>query len=98
MKYSVVISPEAEADLAGAFSWYEDKRQGLGYDFLLQVEAGLKYIERMPEAHPIGYKETRKHHIKRFPYKIIYIINYKTVVVLAILHGKRSEEFLKRRI
>ena len=98
MKYDLIIRPEAEADLAGAFSWYEDKRQGLGYDFLLQIEAGLKHIERVPEAHAISYKETRKHFIKRFPYKIIYIINQKSVIVLAILHGKRSEEFLKRRI
>lgn len=52
MKYNLIIRPEAEEDLVGAFSWYEDKRQGLGYDFLLQVEAGLKYIERLPEAHP----------------------------------------------
>ncbi len=98
MKYSVIIRPEAEADLAGAFSWYEDKRPGLGYDFLLQVEAGLKFIERMPETHPIGYKGTRKHLIKRFPYKIVYILEHKTAVVLAVLHGKRSEELLKRRI
>jgi len=98
MKYNLIIRPEAEEDLAGAFSWYEDKRQGLGYDFLLQVEAGLKYIERLPEAHPADYKETRKHFIKRFPYKIIYIINRETVVVLAILHGKRSDELLKKRI
>lgn len=97
MKYSVIIRPEAETDLTAAFSWYEDKRQGLGYDFLLQVEAGLKYIERMPEAHQAGYKGTRKHLIKRFPYKIIYIINDNTLIVLAVLHGKRSEEFLKRR-
>ena len=98
MKHSLIIRPEAEADLSGAFSWYENKRQGLGYDFLLQVEAGLKHIEKAPETHPIGYKGTRKHLIKRFPYKIVYILEQKTVVVLAILHGKRSEELLKRRI
>ncbi|MFV1950438.1 MAG: hypothetical protein ACC630_00565 [Nitrospinota bacterium] len=31
------IRPEAEDDLEKAFSWYEDKRKGLGYDFLLRV-------------------------------------------------------------
>jgi hypothetical protein len=41
MKYKVIISPEAEVDLKEAFSWYEDKRTGLGYDFLL----GLLLIE-----------------------------------------------------
>ena len=38
MKYRVTIRPEAENNLKGAFSWYEDKRQGLGHDFLLQVD------------------------------------------------------------
>ena len=43
MKYKTIISPEAENDLKETFSWYEDKRVGLGYDFLLQVDAGLKF-------------------------------------------------------
>lgn len=48
MKYRVIIRPEAEGDLKEAFSWYEDKRKGLGYDFLLQVDGGLRFIERDP--------------------------------------------------
>ncbi|WP_211341342.1 type II toxin-antitoxin system RelE/ParE family toxin [Desulfoglaeba alkanexedens] len=67
MNYRVIVRPEAENDLKEAFSWYEDKRQGLGYDFLLQIEAGLKFIERNPEICPPEHKGTRKHLIKRFP-------------------------------
>jgi hypothetical protein len=55
MKYKVIISPEAEVDLKEAFSWYEDKRTGLGYDFLLQVDAEINFINRNPEIHPIEY-------------------------------------------
>ncbi len=44
MKYEIIIRPEAESDLIETFSWYEDNRQGLGYDFLLQVDAGLRFI------------------------------------------------------
>ncbi len=61
MKYKVIVRAEAEDDLREAFSWYEDKRTGLGYDFLLQVEAGISFINRNPEIHPKEYKETRKH-------------------------------------
>lgn len=64
----------------------------------LQVEAGLKYIERMPEINSIGYKGTRKHLIKKFPYKIIYILEHGKAIVLAVLHGKRSEKLLKGRV
>jgi len=68
MKYRVIVRPEAEDDLKEAYSWYEDKRIGLGYDFLLQVDAGLNFIARNPNIHPIEYKETRKHLVKRtFP-------------------------------
>jgi len=98
MKYGLIIRPEAEADLAGAFAWYEDKRRGLGYDFLLQVEAGMKYIERMAESHPINYRGTRQHLIKRFPYKIVYAVEHETAVILAIIHGRRSVAVVKGRI
>ena len=98
MKYKVIVRPEAEDDLKGAFSWYEDKRTGLGYDFLLQVDAGINFINRNPEIHPTEYKGTRKHFIKRFPYKIIYLVEGNKIIVLAVIHGKRSPELIKKRI
>ncbi|MEK6681494.1 MAG: type II toxin-antitoxin system RelE/ParE family toxin [Nitrospirota bacterium] len=98
MKYQVVVRPEAEEDLKEAFSWYEDNRTGLGYDFLLHVDAGINFIKRHPETHPIEYKGTRKHLISRFPYKIIYLVKGEKLIVLAVLHGKRSPELMKKRI
>ena len=90
MRYRVVISPEAENDLKESFSWYEDKRQGLGYDFLLQVDAGLRFIEKNPKILPPEYKGVRKYLVKRFPYKIIYLLEEERIIVLAVIHGKRS--------
>jgi len=49
MKYRVIVRPEAEHDLKEAFSWYEDNRTGLGYDFLLQFDAGINFIQRNPD-------------------------------------------------
>jgi plasmid stabilization system protein ParE len=97
MKYKVVIGPEAENDLKKAFSWYEDKRNGLGYDFLLQVDAGIRFIERNPEIYPTGYRGTRKHLIKRFPYKIIYLVEEQRIIILGVLHGKRSPRVVEKR-
>lgn len=70
----------------------------MGYDFLLQVDAGINFIKRNPEIHPIEYRGTRKHLIKRFPYKIIYFIEEEKIVVIAALHGKRSPNLLKKRL
>ena len=97
MKYRVIVRPDAEDDLKEAYSWYEDKRTGLGYDFLLQVDAGLNFIARNPNIHPIEYKETRKHLVKRFPYKIIYLVEKEKIIVLAVVHGRRSPALIKKR-
>jgi hypothetical protein len=48
MKYKLIGRPEAEDELSEAFMWYESKREGLGYDFLLHVDAGFRFIERNP--------------------------------------------------
>jgi hypothetical protein len=47
MKYKIIIRPEAENDLKSAFDWYEDKREGLGFDFLFQVDEGLRVKHKM---------------------------------------------------
>jgi len=70
----------------------------LGYDFLLQVDAGINFIKRNPEIHPIEYKGTRKHILKRFPYKIIYFVEEEKIIVLAVLHGRRNPALLKNRV
>lgn len=98
MKYKVIIRPETENDLKEAFSWYEDKRVGLGYDFLLQVDAGIRFIARNPETYPSEYKGTRKYLVKRFPYKIIYLVERERIIVLAVIHSKRSPDLIKKRI
>lgn len=97
MKYRVIVRPEAEDDLKEAYSWYEDKRTGLGYDFLLQVDAGLNFIVRNPTIHSLEYKGTGKHLIKRFPYKIIYLIDNERIIVLTVIHGRRSPALIKKR-
>lgn len=98
MKYRLIVRPEAEEDLKEAFAWYEGKRPGLGHDFLLQVDAGLRFIKRNPEIFPAEYKGARKHLIKRFPYKIVYLIERENFIVLAVIHGKRSLNLIKRRL
>ncbi|HQO02926.1 MAG TPA: type II toxin-antitoxin system RelE/ParE family toxin [Spirochaetota bacterium] len=98
MKHSIIVIPEAEQDILSAFSWYEEKRTGLGHDFLLNLEAGLEVIVRDPYIFPVEYKQTRKHLIKRFPYIIVYVIDKNHVIVLAVLHGRRNPDLVENRI
>ncbi|MEW6201132.1 MAG: type II toxin-antitoxin system RelE/ParE family toxin [bacterium] len=64
----------------------------------MQIDAGINFINRNPEIHPIEYKGTRKHVIKRFPYKIIYLVKKEKVIILAVIHTKRRSDLIKKRI
>ena len=68
MTFNLKVPSEAEQDLLGAFRWYEKQRKGLGHDFLLQVDAGFRFLERSPLVFPEIHCGIRQH-LKRFPYK-----------------------------
>lgn len=98
MRYELVIRPEAEEDLSEVFNWYEERRYGLGHDFLLQVNAGFKFLERDPLVFKERYKEVRSYLIKRFPYKILYRVESQKVIILAVVYGGRNPAWIKKRL
>ncbi|GJL50459.1 MAG: toxin, RelE family protein [Nitrospirales bacterium] len=98
MAFNLIVRPEAERDLSEAFRWYEGQRKGLGHDFLLQIDAGFRFLERTPLVFPEMYRRIRRHLIKRFPYKIYYTVEQNTVVILAIVYGGRNPQWLRNRL
>ncbi len=70
-----ILVPEAHADVAAAYLWYEDQNPGLGLDFLRCVEVALLSIERTPRMHPVMYETYRRALVRRFPYAIFYEID-----------------------
>lgn len=69
MKYDLIVRPEAEAELAEAFNWYEQQVAGIGSRFLLSVDAVINSIQRDPLQYPILYKNVRRALTRRFPYR-----------------------------
>ena len=95
---SVVIRPQAEAEIAEAYDYYEAVSEGLGAAFLLAVEACLNGIERSPEMYAVIYKDIRRGLLRRFPYGIFYLIEQGEIVVLACPCTPRSEAVAAPRI
>ena len=56
MAAELVVAPEAEQDLAEAYAWYEDRRPGLGEEFLSCVDACIQAICRMPGMYGVVHK------------------------------------------
>lgn len=41
MTFAVVVQPQAEADLAAAFDWYQQRQPGHGFERLDEAEASI---------------------------------------------------------
>lgn len=90
MAVEVRFAPEAAADVAAGFRWYEEQRRGLGSQFLDCVLACLERVRRSPELHERVRGEFRRALVRRFPYAVFYELDGQTVTVYGIVHTARE--------
>lgn len=95
---TILLRPEAEAEVEEAYRWYEQRREGLGAGLLLCVEEALEKISRDPEVYPVVHKDVRRTLIRRFPYGIFYIVEEQNIAVLAVFHGRRDPKQWQSRV
>jgi plasmid stabilization system protein ParE len=90
MSLPLIITEEAEEDLADAKAWYDRQRQGLGERFVLCVEAALDQIRRAPGAATEVYPGVRRVVVRQFPYGVFYRVDPDQIAVIAVYHSRRD--------
>ena len=98
MSYKITYRKEAEQDIDDAANWYEKQSKGLGFDFLDEVEKKGKIVEGNPFLYEKVYKSLYRAVIERFPFNIFYLIDNKSIIVVAVIHGSRHPKKWKKRI
>ena len=91
------FTKDAILDIDEIALWYEDKREGLSYDFELCLEVGVNEIKRTPNAFQKRYKKVKIRFIKRFPYGIHYIMKDEIIIVIGVIHTSRSPKNCSNR-
>ncbi len=90
MQYNISLSEEAEEDISVAYSWYEQQKNDLGYEFTIAVEAAFSSICSGPEAYSFRKKNVRGCIVKGFPYLILFSIERYSIIVLSVFHMHRK--------
>lgn len=91
----VELHPEARTELRRAALWYDERRRGLGDEFVAEVSIALGRIGEAAESCPKwpGTRSTfrliRKATVRRFPYLIAFEEHEEHALVLAVAHAKR---------
>ncbi len=98
MNDSLRFRPEVATDLEDGARWYDERRAGLGAEFLHETRLTLDRIVQQPEqvaADATGIRSVRLH---RFPYVVHYRIEGTMVVVFAIMFGGRDQSAWQDRM
>jgi plasmid stabilization system protein ParE len=89
--------PEAFADIAEAFSWYEGQRPGLGSDFERAIERTTQLLTERPEAGPVVRGPLRRALVYRFPFAVYYTLTESVLEIRGVLHTSRDPSTWQHR-
>jgi hypothetical protein len=96
----LVIDPMALNEIAEAAKWYSDKSSTAVENFQREISETFIYLQSTIAEHRKVFADIRVFFLKIFPYNI-YGIKKETenkIFILAIMHNKRSSEFIKLRL
>jgi len=95
--YTYQFTGAAEKDMEAAYLWFEDKQDGLGIEFLDEIELACQYISKAPNRYPPHSKDRKKFLLKSFGSKFsAYLLIYRvkestqTIVIIAVAHMSQS--------
>lgn len=79
-------------DVAAAIEWYSAIDRKLALDFLDELDAGLRLLQTYPMAFPIVHLDLRIFVLKRFLFKVVYLVNIDDteIVIQSVTHDKRN--------
>ena len=90
----VDVHPEAQDEIDAAIAWYEREWEGLGLEFLAEVDRAIARAAQQPDTWRgyAGIRDVRQLNVHRFPYSVIYRENGGHIRVLAVRGHLRDPE------
>jgi toxin ParE1/3/4 len=94
----VKYHPLAESELVGSAAFYERRREFLGDSFLDLIEETFAKMRDNPEMGAPGKFQTRSLKVRRFPFRIIYLLHTDRIWIVAIAHLSRRSGYWSHRL
>ncbi len=102
MTREVTLDPDAAVELEAAAIWYNDKRPGLGLQFLAAVDRAIQHAVRWPHTGTLVDDlppdlTVRRLPVSRFPYHVAYMVDEDRLHILAVAHDRRRPGYWRQR-
>ncbi len=95
--WNLTYRPQVEDDLIDASLWYDEKRLGLGDEFIVEYLAAIRRIVDNPFLFSVAANKLRPCRLKRFSYIIHYEVDANDILVVAVMGiGRDVSAFINR--
>ncbi|HKG61856.1 MAG TPA: type II toxin-antitoxin system RelE/ParE family toxin [Pyrinomonadaceae bacterium] len=91
------LSP-AEEEMTEAALFYESSSGGLGDDFLDDVQRAIDRLSDYPHSGEQIDSSFRRTLLHRFPFCLIYAVEGKGIVIVAVAHHGRAPGYWRSRV
>lgn len=97
---AIDVHPDVYEELERSRSWYEERAEDLGREFLVEVSRAMETIREDPAIWPFYdlQREIRRYLVHRFPYGVVYRTVGSKVQVIAVMHLRRPPEYWTNRL
>lgn len=97
-EYILEFTAAAREDLREIVLWYRNEQEGLEERFLLSLKASTDSMLKNPFIFQVNFQAIRSLLLRRFPYRLYYFIEDDSIIVLGVVHTKRSPKLIRKRL
>lgn len=94
----VVWTQGAKADLLQTFARFEDIRDGMGTQFVAEVDRMLELVKNNPRIASAYEPPSRKLLVRKCKYGVIYVPEARGIVVLAVAYLGQNPDALRGKV
>ncbi|WP_081622870.1 type II toxin-antitoxin system RelE/ParE family toxin [Marinobacter gelidimuriae] len=93
----IEFHPDVTKEIKSSYQWYQNQTDGLGQDYLSELESSFQTVRELPNTWPKFQKGFRRFLLSKFPFSVIYQSNENTVFVVAVMHNSRQPGYWNDR-
>ncbi|MBL1275285.1 MAG: type II toxin-antitoxin system RelE/ParE family toxin [Ectothiorhodospiraceae bacterium] len=89
----LVFHPSVASEISASYHWYQEQAEGLGDDFLTELESSYDAICELPDTWPKFKQYFRRFLLSKFPFSVIYRPDGDILYVIAVMHNSRKPDY-----
>ena len=98
MATEVEYLEEALEEAEAAARWYAERSVSAAAGFSEEIDAAESAIVELPDAWPPFDHGTRRYLLRRYPFSVIYRVESRRILIVAVAHGHRRPGYWKSRL